>query len=171
VEGSEEEDHLLPNEEDNYNDDDENEDDDPKNGMPVDGERNGGSELVDRPVIPQPSQNVETNGAGKPLEKSASNLIRSHSISGDLHGVHGPDPVAADILRKEPEQETYVKLNVSPIGNSSVLTSPPFPPIYVLHTALNGHLSSLKECMVGFTQCSDELKEDSLLMPRVSGPA
>lgn len=53
-------------------------------------------------------------------DKSAANLIRSHSIAGDLHGIHAPDPVAADILRKEPEQETYVKLNVSPIGTSSV---------------------------------------------------
>jgi len=48
VEGSEEEDHLLPsNEDDNYNDDDDdNEDDDHENGMPADGERNGGSKMV-----------------------------------------------------------------------------------------------------------------------------
>ena len=51
-------------------------------------------------------------------DKSAANMIRSHSIPGDLHCVHAPDPVAADILRKEPEQETYVKLNVNPIGTS-----------------------------------------------------
>lgn len=62
------------------------------------------------------------NAVTKPaMEKSASNLIRSHSIAGDLHGIHAPDPVAADILRKEPEQETYVKLNVAPIGTSSGL--------------------------------------------------
>ncbi|CAH8265158.1 unnamed protein product [Arabidopsis lyrata] len=41
----------------------------------------------------------------------ASSMIRSHSVSGDLHGVQ-PDPIAADILRKEPEQETFVRLNV-----------------------------------------------------------
>lgn len=40
-------------------------------------------------------------------------MIRSHSMSGDLHGVQ-PDPIAADILRKEPEQETFVRLKISP---------------------------------------------------------
>ncbi|KAL6496165.1 hypothetical protein OROGR_029423 [Orobanche gracilis] len=43
----------------------------------------------------------------------AVSMIRSHSVSGDLHGVQ-PDPVAADILRKEPEQETFVRLRISP---------------------------------------------------------
>jgi len=105
VEGSEEEDHLLPsNDEDNNYDD--FEDDEQKNGNHVvDGERNGGSELVDGLVKPQSPSNAEKSSA----------IIRSHSISGDLHGIHAPDPVAADILRKEPEQETYVKLNVDPI--------------------------------------------------------
>ena len=45
-----------------------------------------------------------------------SSMIRSHSVSGDLHGVQ-PDPVAADILRKEPEHETFVRLNITPNGN------------------------------------------------------
>ncbi|KAK4796450.1 hypothetical protein SAY86_028776 [Trapa natans] len=44
---------------------------------------------------------------------SAASMIRSHSVSGDLHGVQ-PDPVAADILRKEPEQETFVRLRINP---------------------------------------------------------
>lgn len=44
-------------------------------------------------------------------------MIRSHSISGDLHGVQ-PDPISADILRKEPEQETFVRLKISPSGTS-----------------------------------------------------
>ncbi|XP_049408192.1 AMP deaminase [Solanum stenotomum] len=44
---------------------------------------------------------------------AAASMIRSHSISGDLHGVQ-PDPIAADILRKEPEQETFVRLKISP---------------------------------------------------------
>jgi hypothetical protein len=54
----------------------------------------------------------------------ASSMIRSHSVSGDLHGVQ-PDPFAADILRKEPEQETFARLKISPMGidyYSSVLT-------------------------------------------------
>jgi hypothetical protein len=30
--------------------------------------------------------------------------------------MHKPDPIAADILRKEPEQEQFVRLIVSPTG-------------------------------------------------------
>ncbi|KAJ6845737.1 AMP deaminase-like [Iris pallida] len=48
----------------------------------------------------------------KPLAASAS-MIQSHSVSGDLHGVH-PVPVAADILRREPEQATFVRMKISP---------------------------------------------------------
>lgn len=51
-----------------------------------------------------------SNGGG---EKGNNNMIRSHSIPGELHGAH--NPVAADILRKEPEQETFVRLQVTPI--------------------------------------------------------
>ncbi|KNA14237.1 hypothetical protein SOVF_109320 [Spinacia oleracea] len=51
------------------------------------------------------------NGDQVPI--TSPNMIRSHSISGDLHGVQ-PDPIAADILRKEPEQETFVRLKISP---------------------------------------------------------
>ncbi|KAJ1262419.1 hypothetical protein BS78_09G106000 [Paspalum vaginatum] len=54
---------------------------------------------------------IVENGAVKPL--AAANLIRSHSISNDLHAVQ-PDPVAADILRKEPEQESFIKLLTTP---------------------------------------------------------
>ena len=50
---------------------------------------------------------------------AASSMIRSHSMSGDLHGVQ-PDPIAADILRKEPEQETFVRLDV-PLGKECLL--------------------------------------------------
>ncbi|KAL0316412.1 UNVERIFIED_CONTAM: AMP deaminase [Sesamum radiatum] len=53
------------------------------------------------------------NATGEPIPMAASSMIRSHSASGDLHGVQ-PDPVAADILRKEPEQETFVRLRISP---------------------------------------------------------
>lgn len=54
------------------------------------------------------------NANGEP-NIAASSMIRSHSVSGDLHGVQ-PDPVAADILRKEPEHETFVRLKISPSG-------------------------------------------------------
>ncbi|KAK1396853.1 hypothetical protein POM88_006716 [Heracleum sosnowskyi] len=54
--------------------------------------------------------NLSDNGTvnGEP-NIAASSMIRSYSVSGDLHGVQ-PDPVAADILRKEPEHETFVRL-------------------------------------------------------------
>lgn len=53
------------------------------------------------------------NTNGEQAQTTASSIIRSHSVSGDLHGVP-PDPVAADILRKEPEQETFVRLKITP---------------------------------------------------------
>ncbi|KAF9591337.1 hypothetical protein IFM89_003960 [Coptis chinensis] len=70
---------------------------------------NGGPECKSlfQPLPDQNNGNVEQN----PLP--AASMIRSHSVSGDLHGVQ-PDPVAADILRKEPEQETFVRLRISP---------------------------------------------------------
>ncbi|GAB2296879.1 hypothetical protein Dimus_030980 [Dionaea muscipula] len=56
-----------------------------------------------------PEDNV--NGSQMPIP--APSMIRSHSVSGDLHGVQ-PDPIAADILRKEPEHETFVQLKITP---------------------------------------------------------
>ncbi|XP_076901620.1 AMP deaminase-like [Bidens hawaiensis] len=58
-----------------------------------------------------PEHVIPNGNGGDP----ASSMIRSHSVSGDLHGVQ-PDPVAADILRKEPEHETFVRLNITPSG-------------------------------------------------------
>lgn len=52
------------------------------------------------------------------MQIAASSMIRSHSVSGDLHGVQ-PDPIAADILRKEPEHETFARLKISPTGIAS----------------------------------------------------
>ncbi|XP_027334826.1 AMP deaminase [Abrus precatorius] len=54
------------------------------------------------------------NANGEQMAIAASSMIRSHSVSGDLHGVQ-PDPIAADILRKGPEQETFTRLNITPI--------------------------------------------------------
>ncbi|KAK1365528.1 AMP deaminase [Heracleum sosnowskyi] len=56
-------------------------------------------------------EHLTANGEQIPID--ASSMIRSHSVSGDLHGVQ-PDPVAADILWKEPEKETFVRLKISP---------------------------------------------------------
>ncbi|KAG9134139.1 hypothetical protein Leryth_004822 [Lithospermum erythrorhizon] len=58
------------------------------------------------------------NGNGEQIIIPAPNMIRSHSVSGDLHSVQ-PDPVAADILRKEPEHETFVRLKISPAETPS----------------------------------------------------
>ncbi|PWZ19151.1 AMP deaminase [Zea mays] len=60
---------------------------------------------------------IVENGAAKPL--AAANLIRSRSKSNNLHAVQ-PDPVAADILRKEPQQESFVKLLTTPKGTESI---------------------------------------------------
>ncbi|XP_008778143.2 probable AMP deaminase [Phoenix dactylifera] len=54
---------------------------------------------------------IADNGDSKSLP--AASMIRSHSVSGNMHGAQ-PDPVAADILRKEPEQETFVRLKITP---------------------------------------------------------
>ncbi|ESW06805.1 hypothetical protein PHAVU_010G078200 [Phaseolus vulgaris] len=54
---------------------------------------------------------VNANGEQMTIAPS---MIRSHSVSGDLHGVQ-PDPIAADILRKEPEHETFTRLKITPI--------------------------------------------------------
>lgn len=57
--------------------------------------------------------NAGPDADGEQIAMPATSMIRSHSVSGDLHGVQ-PDPIAADILRKEPEQETFVRLKISP---------------------------------------------------------
>ncbi|KAL9361963.1 hypothetical protein Peur_044748 [Populus x canadensis] len=69
---------------------------------------NGNADIKD--VLPQ---HINANGDQMPIP--ASSMIRSHSVSGDLHGVQ-PDPFAADILRKEPEQETFARLKISPMA-------------------------------------------------------
>ncbi|KAL3585781.1 hypothetical protein D5086_012648 [Populus alba] len=68
---------------------------------------NGNADIKD--ALPQ---HINANGDQMPIP--ASSMIRSHSVSGDLHGVQ-PDPFAADILRKEPEQETFARLKISPM--------------------------------------------------------
>ncbi|CAI0426265.1 unnamed protein product [Linum tenue] len=57
------------------------------------------------------SDQIHNNG--EQIAIPAASMIRSHSVSGDLHGVQ-PDPIAADILRKEPEHETFTRLRISP---------------------------------------------------------
>ncbi|KAJ4772712.1 AMP deaminase [Rhynchospora pubera] len=68
--------------------------------------------------------NAENEAKGNQTENGESNalssaMIRSHSVSGDLHGVQ-PDPIAADILRKEPEQESFTKLHITPIETPAI---------------------------------------------------
>ncbi|XP_061344639.1 AMP deaminase-like [Gastrolobium bilobum] len=64
--------------------------------------------------IPYETLPNHVNTNGEQMAITASSMIRSHSVSGDLHGVQ-PDPIAADILRKEPEQETFARLKITPI--------------------------------------------------------
>ncbi|PRQ42902.1 putative hydrolase [Rosa chinensis] len=67
--------------------------------------------LTDNAKGPDLPNHVTANG--EQIAIAASSMIRSHSVSGDLHGVQ-PDPIAADILRKEPEQETFARLKITP---------------------------------------------------------
>lgn len=62
---------------------------------------------------PSTDVNVETK---LPADKALSTKLRSHTIPGDIHSMHKPDPITADILRKEPEQEQFIRLIVSPTG-------------------------------------------------------
>lgn len=70
-------------------------------------------------------EHVKTNA--EQMAITAPSMIRSHSVSGDLHGVQ-PDPIAADILRKEPEQETFARLKITPIE----MPSPDEAEVYVV---------------------------------------
>lgn len=69
-------------------------------------------------------QNVpnHVNANGEPMLMPTSSITRSLSVAGDLHGVQS-DPVAPDILRKEPEHETFVRLRISPSGISHISLS------------------------------------------------
>ncbi|XP_028760924.1 AMP deaminase-like [Neltuma alba] len=61
-----------------------------------------------------PYESFNVNANGEQMSVVASSMIRSHSVSGDLHGIQ-PHPIAADILRKEPEHESFARLNITPI--------------------------------------------------------
>ncbi|KAH8974528.1 hypothetical protein BDL97_01G106700 [Sphagnum fallax] len=135
MEGSDEEDHVLQNEdEQNYSINEEmGIDGDGSENMIMDADAMVGDGMVrlacgnnllrseptmlrqrlkeDEPVVKVKSPTAAKIAA----EKTAADLRRTHSIPGDIHGMHAPDPVAADILRKEPEQETFVRLSVTPI--------------------------------------------------------
>ncbi|KAE8686941.1 AMP deaminase [Hibiscus syriacus] len=74
-----------------------------------------------------PNLSDHINGNGEAIKRAASSMIRTHSISGDLHGVQ-PDPIAADILRKVPEHGTFARLKISP----SEVPSPDEVEVYVV---------------------------------------
>ncbi|XP_024528681.1 AMP deaminase [Selaginella moellendorffii] len=72
------------------------------------------------PELSSPRDNAVEPPAGAVVSDTSEQqkaMNRSISIPGEMH--HAPDPVAADILRKEPEQETFVRLNVAPIDAPS----------------------------------------------------
>eukprot|EP00252_Welwitschia_mirabilis_P022782 TRINITY_DN6264_c0_g1_i1.p1 TRINITY_DN6264_c0_g1~~TRINITY_DN6264_c0_g1_i1.p1 ORF type:complete len:544 (+),score=105.26 TRINITY_DN6264_c0_g1_i1:214-1845(+) len=72
-------------------------------------------------VIPENNHHV-TSGLdsnfsclnGEKDQTTVNGMIKTRSIPGDLHGLHVADPVAANILRKEPEQETFARLIIEP---------------------------------------------------------
>ncbi|KAE8661036.1 AMP deaminase [Hibiscus syriacus] len=74
-----------------------------------------------------PSLPDHINANGEEIQIAASSMNLTHCVSGDLHGVQ-PDPIAADILRKEPEHETFARLKISP----SELPSPDEVEVYVV---------------------------------------
>ncbi|KAF1895649.1 hypothetical protein Lal_00041930 [Lupinus albus] len=78
---------------------------------------NGNVGLEDKNGYETLPDHVNANGDMIQLTASKS-MIHSHSISGDLHGVQ-PDPIAADILRKVPEHETFARLKVTPLEGPS----------------------------------------------------
>ena len=99
------------------------------------------------------SGSMQVDGLVRPqspsAEKPVASMVRSHSIGGEIHGIHAPDPVAADILRKEPEQETFVRLNVTPIGMSAIIHTFTFFAIFshllcahTVHTYLHLHTTN-----------------------------
>ncbi|KAL9269233.1 AMP deaminase-like protein [Drosera capensis] len=63
-----------------------------------------------------PNHVPANNANGGQVLISAPTMMRTKSISADLHGVQ-PDPIAADIMRKEPEHETFVQLKIAPYGD------------------------------------------------------
>ncbi|KAJ7519785.1 hypothetical protein O6H91_20G055400 [Diphasiastrum complanatum] len=109
LEVSEEEDEVL-NTEGNINDNDEYADADEGGSS-----RARHAKEANISTSAYPGTTDRENGHVDQNQKGGSIMIKSHSIPGELHGIHTPDPVAADILRKEPEQETFVRLQVTPI--------------------------------------------------------
>ncbi|KAH7299486.1 hypothetical protein KP509_24G014400 [Ceratopteris richardii] len=65
-------------------------------------------------VASKDNANMSLERTGKPIERTCNAMSKSHSIPGELHNIHTSDPVTADILRKEPEQESYVHLHFEP---------------------------------------------------------
>ncbi|KAJ4816914.1 AMP deaminase [Rhynchospora pubera] len=53
------------------------------------------------------------NGSVELKQSRSKSMIRSLSQSGNLHGAQ-PDPVAADILRRKPEEDAFTLLNITP---------------------------------------------------------
>lgn len=57
----------------------------------------------------------KTSQNGELKAVPSTQMIRSHSATGSLHAPQ-LNPIAADILRKEPEHETFSKINITAVG-------------------------------------------------------
>ncbi|WCJ26415.1 AMP deaminase putative / myoadenylate deaminase putative [Euphorbia peplus] len=75
--------------------------------------------VIFEPLV-QGGEHIYFTPNGEQFPIPASSMILSHSVSGDLHGVQ-PDPIAADILRKEPEHETFARLKIASLGIDCLL--------------------------------------------------
>lgn len=112
VEDSDEEDDLLVNQEDqhfNY---------DNANGDIADEDMTGTVETSANHLTSAHVTQDLRNSDIDQNHKSGTIMMRSHSVSGDF-AMNAPDPVVADILRKEPEQDTLVRLKVTPIDTAT----------------------------------------------------
>jgi AMP deaminase len=94
----------------------EDSDDDDENIAP-DAKNNAVSLLTNGTIGSDPLPGkASQNGDTKPVPST--NMIRSQSATGSLHGAQH-NPVAADILRKEPEHETFSRINITAVETPS----------------------------------------------------
>uniref|UniRef100_A0A0E0LQ51 AMP deaminase n=1 Tax=Oryza punctata TaxID=4537 RepID=A0A0E0LQ51_ORYPU len=94
----------------------EDSDDDDEN-LATDSKNNAVSLLTNGTIGSDPLPGkTSQNGDTKPVPST--NMIRSQSATGSLHGAQH-NPVAADILRKEPEHDTFSRINITAVETPS----------------------------------------------------
>lgn len=109
--------HLIAELEDDEDEDEEMEEDEEDD----DEDKEEGSEnglTLSSHIRENGEANVELSKEGNGNHKGhdEANMVRSRSVQ-EIHGFLAPVPVAANILRKEPEQETFVRLRIHPVDD------------------------------------------------------